>query len=176
MRIKLHGWKVLLFMLSSSIAVADRSPDAESRTVIGPRNPNLTNGAEALLAGDVEEGVRLTEMGLRLAQGRRERRAGLENLCAGYVLLTQYDKALEICNLAVEENENSWRAYNNRALLFVRLQRFADAEADLAAGQELAPNSTKLKEVRGLLLDETQPVRPHIVIDDRRSTADDDAQ
>lgn len=169
-----HTQLILLLLLCSPIAMAEGTADAQSKTVIGLRNPDLTSGAEALLAGDIEKGVRLTESGLALAQGQRERRTGLQNLCAGYVLLKHYNKALETCNMAVSENENSWRAYNNRAMLFVRLKRYADAEADLAKGQSLAPNSTKLKEVRGILLDETRPVTPHIVIDDRRSAADDD--
>lgn len=173
MQLNRQFWHLTLFLLCCSPVVLAAEPDSTSRTVVGPRNPDLTNGAHALLAGDIEEGVRLTESGLKLALGRRERRAGLQNLCAGYVLLKQYDKALDICNTAVAENENSWRAYNNRALLFVRLKRYEDAETDLAKGELLAPDRAKLKEVRGMLLDETSPVSPSIVIDDRRSTGDD---
>lgn len=168
MHINRANWIVPLLFLSSVSGMAADDGATASKTVIGPRNPDLTNGAQALLAGDIERGIRLTEAGLKLAHGRRERQAGLENLCAGYVMLEKYDAALEPCNNAVTENDQSWRAYNNRALLFVKTKRFSEAEADLAKGQELAPNSSKLKEVRGILLDKTHPVRPRIVIDDRR--------
>jgi tetratricopeptide (TPR) repeat protein len=168
MQINRAYW-IMLLLLSSASGIAESDKTTESKTVIGPRNPDLTNGARALLAGDIEEGVRLTEAGLKVAHGRRERQAGLENLCAGYVMLENYDAALEHCNNAVAENDQSWRAYNNRALLFVKTRRFPEAEADLEKGQELAPHSSKLKEVRGILLDETHPVRPRIVIDDRRA-------
>ena len=164
-----HHWLALPLLVCGSLAIAEDSSELTSKTVIGPSNPDLTYGAEALLAGDIEKGVRLTEAGLKVASNRRERKAGLQNLCAGYVLLEQYEKALEMCNTAIAEYEDSWRAYNNRALLFVRLERYAEAEADLAKGQEIAPNARTLKEVRGILLDATSPVKPNIVIDDRRS-------
>ena len=124
------------------------------------------------MAGDVEEGIRLTRIGLEAAVGRRERQAGLSNLCAGYVLLEQYDEALEYCNLALEENENNWRALSNRALTYVYTGRFDEARADLERGEAIAPYATSLKEVRGILLDATEPVVPNIVIDDRRDGDD----
>jgi tetratricopeptide (TPR) repeat protein len=141
---------------------------AQAKTVIGPTNPNLADGAKALRLGKAEQGVRLTRLGLAAAQGRRERQAALSNLCAGYVLLEQYDTALTYCDSALKENERNWRAYNNRALAYVKLKRFEEAEADILRGQELQPNAWSLKVVKGMLLDETQPVAPNIVIDDRQ--------
>ena len=44
---------VFLGIASSSMSIAEESPD--SRTVIGPRNPHLADGAQALLEGDAEE-------------------------------------------------------------------------------------------------------------------------
>ena len=57
----------LLFfgIASSSLSIAEESPD--SRTVLGPRNPHLADGAQALLEGDAEKGVRLTLLGLAAA-------------------------------------------------------------------------------------------------------------
>lgn len=141
---------------------------AQAKTVIGPTNPNLADGAQALRLGKAEQGVRLTHLGLAAAQGRRERQAALSNLCAGYVLLQQYDTALTYCDIALKENERNWRAYNNRALAYVMLKRFEEAEADIVRGQNLQPNAWSLKVVKGMLLDETQPVAPNIVIDDRQ--------
>ena len=40
---------------------------------------------------------------------------------------------------------------------------------DIIRGQELRPNSETLKEVKGLYLDEVEPVDEKITIDDRRN-------
>lgn len=165
---------MLLFgIVTASPVLANE--EADSKTVIGPRNVELADGAQALLEGDGEEGVRLTLLGLRAAQGQRERTSALSNLCAGYLLLDQVDEALSYCDKAIAENGRNWHAYSNRALAYVRLKRFEEAEADVISGQALAPNSKSLKVVRGMLLDETEPVSPNIVIDDRREPADDES-
>ena len=132
-------------------------------------NPNLAAGSEALRAGDAEEGVRLTHLGLNVAGNRREKLAGLSNLCAGYAMLAEYEKGLPYCNQALEINDRHWRALNNRALIYVKLQRYEEAEADILRGQEVAPNSRTLKVVKAMLLDKTNPVSPNIIIDDRRN-------
>ncbi len=164
---------LILGITSPGMLIADETPD--SRTVLGPRNPDLANGAQALLKGDAEEGVRLTRLGLAAAFGRRERQAALGNLCAGYLLLDQFDEAIGYCDQALAENDRNWRVYNNRALVYLRLGRFEEAEADIVRGQELAPNARTLKVAKGMLLDETDPVSPSIVIDDRREPADDES-
>lgn len=166
----------LLLMLPLAVppALAQTTGENESKTVIGPRNPDLYYGAQALLDGDAEKGVELTLSGLQKAQGRRERQAALSNLCAGYLMLDKYDEGLGYCDLAVEENERNWRALNNRALVYMNLKRYDDAEADLDRAQEIAPNARTLKEARGLLRDEIEPVTPNIVIDDRRDAPEDD--
>ena len=163
---------VLVGAFVANISFAEQTPD--SKTVIGPRNANLSDGANALKGGDIEKGVRLTLLGLESAHGRRERTAALANLCAGYMLLGQLDESLGYCDQAIVVNNRNWRAYNNRALVYLELNRFDEAEADVIRGQELAPNAKSLKVVKGMLLDETQPVSPHIIIDDRREPADDE--
>lgn len=146
----------------------------ENKTVIGPSNPDLHNGAQALLAGDAEEGVRLTLLGLRHASNTRERITGMSNLCAGYVMLEQLDTALSYCGQVLAQNDRHWRAYNNRALAHLQMERYIDAEQDLQKAESLAPNSRKVKTVRAMLLDAVDPVAPQIVIDDRRQPADND--
>ena len=143
----------------------------ESRTVIGPSNPELQYGAEALLAGDAEEGVRLTLLGLKRAVGKRDRHVAWSNLCAGYVLLKEYETALSYCNRVIDENDQHWRAYSNRALAYVKLKRYDEAEQDLQKGESIAPRSRILKAVRAMLRDAIEPVAPNIVIDDRRQKA-----
>jgi tetratricopeptide (TPR) repeat protein len=158
------------------LAWASLAAQEESKTVIGPRNIALAEGAEALLAKDGEEGVRLTLIGLKTAHGIREKKAALSNLCAGYLMIDQPRTALEYCNEAIEQFPDFWRAYNNRALVFLRLDRFEESEADIRRGQELRPSAETLKIAKGMLLDETDPVRGNIEIDERRSSSGDDRE
>lgn len=144
----------------------------DARTVIGPRNPDLADGANALLAGDAKEGVRLTLIGLEHSASARDRKTAMSNLCAGYVLLDELDTALEYCNRVLEIDDKHWKAYSNRALVYVRMQRYDEAEADLQSGETLAPNARTLRAVRAMLLDAIKPVAPNVVIDDRRQPAE----
>ena len=176
----MHSAKRISLIVLFFVGIATLNPSlaqesAQAKTVIGPTNPDLADGAQALRLGKAEEGVRLTRLGLAVAHGRRERQVALANLCAGYVLLEQFETALTYCDTALEENERNWRAYNNRALAYMKLKRFEEAEADIVRGQELAPNAWSLKVVKGMLLDETQPVAPNIIIDDRQGPDGDES-
>ena len=157
---------LLLLLLTATATGADE--DATSKTVIGPRNIQLHDGANAMLAGDFEEGVRLTRLGLRSANGAREQKIAHSNLCAGYMALKQLQTALVHCNWVLERDDRHWRTYNNRALVYMAMGRMDESEADIRRGQELNPRSEKLKEVKGLYLDEVEPVLENITIDDRR--------
>ncbi len=158
----------LLAIFSLAWAAALSDEDANSKTVLGPSNIDLYDGANALMAGDAEEGVRLTLQGLKTAVNRREEKIGHANLCAGFLLISQYETALDHCNWVIERDPNHWRTYNNRAIVFLRMKRFEDSEADIRKGQLLNPRSENLKEVKGMYLDEVDPVREQITIDDRR--------
>ena len=157
------------------LGCAQLAAQEESKTVIGPRNVALAQGAEALLAKDGEEGVRLTLIGLKTAQGYKEKRAALSNLCAGYLMIDQPQTALTYCNEALEQFPEFWRAYNNRALVYLRLDRFEESEADIRRGQELRPGAETLKIAKGMLLDETDPVRSNVEIDERREAPNDNS-
>jgi tetratricopeptide (TPR) repeat protein len=137
---------ILLLLLAGTAAYAQ-----EARTVVGPSNVWLAEGASALLAGDAEEGIRLTNIGLKSAMGKRDKVAGLSNLCAGYAMLQLWQTALNYCDQAIELNDKHWRAYSNRALVYIKLNRYRDAEADIVKGEQLAPNSETVKTVRALL-------------------------
>ena len=143
-------------------------------TIIGPRNPPLYFGAQALLAGDDEEGVDLTLEGLELAHGRHEEEAALSNLCAGYIKLGKYSEALKYCDLLLARNDKSWRGYNNRAVIFIMTKQYEKAEADLANAERLNPGTRTLKVARAMYMDAVHPVRPEIEIDDRKNQDDDE--
>ncbi len=157
---------IAMTVVAAVQAYADES--VESKTVIGPRNVYLYDGANALLANDAVEGVPLTLKGLQFAHGQLEQKIAHSNLCAGFVMLNQPETALEHCNWVLERDPTHWRSYNNRALVYLRLERFDESQADIKKGQELNPRSEKLKEVKGIYLDTVEPVDEKITIDDRR--------
>jgi len=163
-------WHILGVIALLAVTPADSTE--ESKTVLGPSNIDLYEGANALMAGNGEEGVRLTELGLQMAKGGREEKIGHSNLCAGYLMINEPETALVHCNWVLERDDAHWRTYNNRALVYLQLERFDESEEDIRKGQALRPNSTKLKIVKGMYLDETQPVTPKIEIDERRNPMD----
>ena len=163
-RRKLSLFMVGAFLLASSPAQSTE----ESKTVIGPENIFIADGANALMAGDGEEGVRLTLIGLKRANSTHQRKIAHSNLCAGYLLLNQLETALKHCDWVLDLDPMHWRTYNNRALVYMRLERFEEAEEDIRKGQAIRPKSEKLKTVKGMYLDETQPVTPNIEVDERR--------
>lgn len=152
----------LLWLVVTSVSAQ------QGKTVIGPSNAPLYEGSQALIAGDAKEGVRLTLIGLIRATDSLERRTAKSNLCAGYTLLENYATALEYCNEVLIDDDTYWRAYSNRALIYIRLRRFDEAERDLLKGEAINANSRTLKALRKMYLDATQPVAPSVVIDDRQ--------
>ncbi|HSM30568.1 MAG TPA: tetratricopeptide repeat protein [Woeseiaceae bacterium] len=167
-----------LLMLLASLAQA-QTPAAQSgavaKTVVGPANADLADGAAALRVGNAEDGVRLTERGLMSANGRRERVAGYSNLCAGLAMLGRLDEALQACNRALELDDRHWRSYSNRALVYLKQERYPEAERDISRGEQLNPNARTLRTLRAMYRDAVDPVAPSIIIDDRREAAADDA-
>jgi tetratricopeptide (TPR) repeat protein len=122
------------------------TPQNQSATVLGPINPQLADGATALDAGHIEEGIRLTLEGLKFPTETHDKAAGYSNLCAGYAMLKQWDEALQHCNTSLALDPNNWRSYNNRAAVYVGKAQYDRAMDDLRAGLEIAPNSSTLLE------------------------------
>jgi hypothetical protein len=101
---KLPTERILIFAVVVCLCLSFTALVAqESKTVIGPTNIELHDGANALLAGDAEEGVRLTLLGLQHESTPRDRRTAMSNLCAGYIMLEQLDMALSYCNQVLEK-------------------------------------------------------------------------
>lgn len=165
-----------LWLAPPGWAQATGEPQSGSKTVIGPRNPDLKEGAEQLLRGNGKLGVELTLRGLEVAQGAREEEAALSNLCAGYIMLKNYTEALKYCELLLARNDQSWRGYNNRAVIYIHTKQYEKAERDLEKGEELNPGAPTLQVARALYLDAVEPVTPEIEIDDRQLESEDDEE
>ncbi|MCY4166234.1 MAG: hypothetical protein OXF03_08865 [Gammaproteobacteria bacterium] len=118
-------------------------------------DPNLSDGAMALRLGDYDEGIRLTLVGLRSPVGRahsmKTRSAAHSNLCAGYMMASQLRIAREHCDEALRIMRRNWRAYSNRAVLFVLTGQLKRAADDVERGKRINPNSRRLAEVEELL-------------------------
>lgn len=135
-----------------SAVAADDSSTAHSATIIGPLNPLLAAGTDALEMRRYEEGVRLTLAGLEQPNSIHDQAAGHSNVCAGYAALKRWEEALVHCNHALELDRDNWRTYNNRAAVFVGLKKFDLAMTDVNAGLELAPQSATLRKSREVVL------------------------
>ena len=146
----------------------------EMKMVIGPSNVDLHAGAELLKEGEAERGLERTLKGLETAASPREKVVGLSNACAACVMLGRYEEAVSWCDEALEIRRRNWRALINRSHAYLRLGKFEQAEADLAAAEEIAPGARSVKLVRSMYLDATDPVVPLVVIDDRRQKNDED--
>lgn len=164
----------LALMLQGSISFGQGAERLRSETgattTLGTRNVPLRDGAQALLAGRHEDGVELTLLGLEIAEGKREEEAALSNLCAGYIKLEKYNDAMVYCNRLLQRNANSWRGYNNRAVIFIQTEQWEKADEDLTRGEEINPGSHTLKVARAMYMDAVYPVRPEIEIDDSGRT------
>ena len=135
--------------------------------VVGPKNLDLHLGAKALLAGRTQEGVEHTLRGLEAAQGIHEEKAAISNLCAGYTVLERFEEAMKYCELLLERDDKAWRAYNNRALIYIMTEQYEKAEQDLIKAESLEPSAPTLKAARIIYRDATDPVVPQITIEDK---------
>jgi tetratricopeptide (TPR) repeat protein len=139
------GWvascAALLFTLP---ARADPPPTAASATVIGP-NAMLADGAAALMNGNWERGVQLTQMGLTATVSNEDRAAGYANLCAGYTALKKYERAIESCDQSLAIATNNWRAWQNRAAANLGLGRIDESLHDIQHGLAINPESQDLQ-------------------------------
>jgi tetratricopeptide (TPR) repeat protein len=121
-----------------------------NRVILGS-DPNLADGATALATGNYDEGIRLTELGLKAPPERSSRSAAMSNLCAGYAGTQEYNLALTHCSAALEIDDRNWQAYNNRALAHLKLGDLEAAQQDVDRGLEINPKSGQLKRVQQLV-------------------------
>ena len=169
----LSAFMLIAVLAAPAAAQTETDNEPMGKTVLGVRNVPLKDGADAMLAGNWENGVRLTHMGLDQAHGTREVEAALSNLCAGYLQLGKYEQALYYCDTLIERNPENWRGYNNRALVYIKTKEWDKAEADLERGEALNGGAVTMKRARAMYMDALYPVSPEIEIDDREEGEDD---
>lgn len=162
------NWSVRAFLLTVVLG-ASAAWSEEPRWVIGSTNPDINEGARALMGGRHEEGIRLTHLGLEAANGRKEEEVALSNLCAGYTNKGDYETALKYCDILMQRNDKLWRVYNSKALIYIYTKQYEKAEQELIKGEALNEGAQTMKIARALYLDATQPVIPEIEIDDRKN-------
>lgn len=134
-------------LLAAQAGAADDSPRSmtpQSVTVIGAPNSKLVSGSAALEAGRYDEGIRLSLEGLEDVASYRDQAAGHANVCAGFAALRRWREALPHCNRSIELDRGNWRAFNNRAAVYVGLGLLDLALGDVRAGLALAPDSGML--------------------------------
>lgn len=154
------------------IALAPLAPAKDTVHAIGSSNTNLSRGAQALLAGRHDEGIRLTLRGLDDAISKREKEVALSNLCAGYTNKGDFQSALKYCNRLLEQNDQVWQAHNSKALIYIYTGQLEKAEESLRLGEAIRPDAPTMKTARKLYEDAMNPVAPVIEVDDRREAND----
>lgn len=123
----------------------------DSRTVLGVGNEYLAAGAQALLAKQYDEGIRLTKLGLERPASPRDRAAALSNLCAAHAAKNEPDLAIGYCSESLAINDANWRAYSNRAYAYYLKRMFDEADADLDIALSLNPNARQMPQIRGMM-------------------------
>ncbi len=155
-------------VLVASIFICSSGWTSDAENVVGSSNPDLSRGAELLAAGNNEEGIRLTLLGLESANNAREEEIGLSNLCAGYTNFAKYETALKYCNVVLARNDKLWRVHNSKALIYIHTMQYEKAEIELNKGEAINPDAKSFKIARAMYMDATKPVETVIVIDDRQ--------
>lgn len=122
---------------------------AQSKTDIGV-NPLLSQGATAILKGDYQRGVDLTQAGLGFAVTREDKAAALANICAGYAAMRQYRQGLEYCNRSLQLSEANWRTWQNRAACYLGLGKIEESLRDIQRGLRLNPDADALQKTLAL--------------------------
>jgi tetratricopeptide (TPR) repeat protein len=128
-----------------SMASAAVAESPSNSTILGTTSELMANGAIALEQGRAEEGVRLTLAGIKASVDFHDIAAGHANLCAGYAMQKLWEEALFECNVSIEMDDSNWRAFNNRAAVFVAKGQYDKAIADVVTGLKIAPESAVLK-------------------------------
>ncbi len=158
---------ILFFILGVGVQAGISWGKDETATILGAGNEFLSAGTYAILVGDYEEGIRLTELGLtRFSPSLEDRAAALSNLCAAHAAIGAPDRAIEYCTQSLSLAGGNWRAYSNRAYAYLLKGMYSEATFDLDTAAAINPSAKQVAEVRGMLNE--QGLIPRVIIEDHR--------
>jgi tetratricopeptide (TPR) repeat protein len=149
----MRGTMLLLALGLVWSQLAGAADEANSATVIG-RSASISDGVEAMLAQHWLQGIQLTEQGLPSLSSASDRAAAFSNLCAAYVALRDFDRALTYCDEALQLDNGNWRTYNNRAGALIGKGRLDEALHDVESGLALDPVAPTLRKTETIVRDE----------------------
>ena len=162
-RLLLRGVVVCL-VASSAAAQTEQTPG--SRTVFSDGNENLSAGADAIRAGQYDDGIRLTTMGLERGANLNDKAAALSNLCAAYAVKGQLDLAIKTCTDSLALRDGNWRAYSNRSYAYYLKGMYAQANTDLEAAAAISPEARQVAQIRGMINERS--LRPSVIVEEHR--------
>ena len=139
----------------------------QGRLVFEDGNQLLAAGSKALRAGDYDEGIRLTHLGLEQSgHSAYERTTALSNLCAAYAAKQEPDAAIDYCSQSLEIDSKNWHALSNRAYAHWLKGMHAEATSDLDAAASINPSASVIAQIRGLINQST--LQPRVNVEDRQ--------
>jgi tetratricopeptide (TPR) repeat protein len=143
------------------------STQPHDRIVLGETTEFLSAGAEAIRVGNYDDGIRLTSLGLeRDAPNAYQRAAALANLCAAHAAKGAVDTAIRYCSESLAINAGNWRAFSNRSYAYYLKGKYFEARLDLDAAAAIAPNAPQVKQIRGMLNE--QSLTPRVIMEEHR--------
>ena len=114
----------------------------------------LADGAEALMRGDWERGIQLTQMGLTFAISQQDRASALANLCAGFAALKQYQRALEHCDQSIAHLRTTTGARGRTARRPTSVSdKIEESLRDIQRGLQINPDSDSLQKTLAIARD-----------------------
>lgn len=156
----------LCLSLVAALGYSQQDQPPDSRTVLGGGNEYLSAGADAIRAGQYEDGIRLTALGLERSPTLNDRAAALSNLCAAHAARNEPDRAIDYCTQSLALNERNWRAYSNRAYAHYLKGMLAEATADLGAAAAISPNARQVVQIRGMINERN--LQPSVTMEEHR--------
>ncbi len=137
-------WPILALLSGMPWTASAAGQNADANAVLGVQ-PQLSEGTAAMLRGDWQRGIELTQLGLSATVSIGDRAAALANLCAAHAALRQFHKALEFCDQSLAFEDSNWRAWQNRAACHLGLGNIEQSLNDLQRGLALNPDSDALQ-------------------------------
>jgi tetratricopeptide (TPR) repeat protein len=140
---------------------------ADSRTILGSGNEFLSAGSFAIRVGQYDEGIRLTELGLRRYQpSTADRAAAYSNLCAAHAAKGDPDTAIPYCDQSLSLSSNNWRAYSNRSYAYFLKGMYSEATFDLDSAAAINPDARQVLQLRGMINE--RGLQPRVIMEDHQ--------